>query len=117
MKQLEPTELDLFLSQVEEGETVTGRVVKTQGGYAVVEIGNGVRGICSTKTPDTGRKKTPLGQTSDLSSLKSMLESAWRGGPDSPSTAKQVPLTPGSVHSFKIKKLDAEKGSIELSRA
>ena len=117
MKQLEPTELDLFLSQVEEGETVTGRVVKTQGGYAVVEIGNGIRGVCSTKTPDTGRKKAPLGQTSDLSSLKSMLESAWRGGPDSPSTAKQVPLTPGSVHSFKIKKLDAEKGSIELSRA
>lgn len=118
MKQLEPTELDLFLSQVDVGETVTGRVVKTQGGYAVVEIGNGVRGVCSTKeSSNTGRKNVPLGQTSDLSSLKSMLESAWRGGPDSPSTAKQVPLTPGSVHSFKIKKLDAENGSIELSRA
>ncbi len=117
MKQLEPTELDLFLSQVEVGETVTGRVVKAQADYAVVEIGSGIRGRCSTKTSDTGKKSIPLGQTSDLSSLKSMLESAWQGGPESSASAEQIPLTPGSVHSFRIKKLDAEKGSIELSRA
>ena len=117
MKQLEPTELDLFLAQVEVGETVTGRVVKTQGDRAIVEIGNGVRGICSTKPRGSSRKSAPLGQTSDLSSLKTMLESAWRGSGQAASQAEQVPLTPGSVHSFRIKKLDAEKGSIELSRA
>ena len=80
MKQLEPTETETFLAQVEVGETISGRVLETQGNEAIVEIGAGVRGVCSMEDPKAHAKKdTPLGQTSDLSSLKTMLESAWKG--------------------------------------
>ena len=118
MKQLEPTELDTFLSQVEIGETVTGRVVETQGTDAIVEIGSGIRGVCSLKkkTRNNAKKGTQLGQTSDLSSLKTMLESAWRGDPDAERDSEDTPLTPGSVHSFRITKIDAQQGVIELAR-
>ena len=117
MKQLEPTETEVFLSQVEVGETVTGRVVKVEGKQAIVEIGDGVRGICSLKAGNTHRKGPALGQTSDLSSLKTMLESAWKG--DSPPPEEEpsaVALTKGSVHSFKIKRLDAASGTVELAQ-
>lgn len=119
IKQLEPTELETFFSQAEIGETVTGRVVKTQGADAIVEIGTGIQGVCSVKkkSRSNSRKATQLGQTSDLSSLKTMLESAWRGDPDTERAAEDDPLTPGSVHSFRITKLDARNGVIELARA
>ncbi len=118
MKQLEPTELDTFLSQVEVGETVTGRVVKMQGDEAIIEVGSGVHAVCATKKPrSVSRKGVQLGQTSDLSSLKTMLESAWKGGPEAGPDDREDPLTPGSVHSFRITKLDAERGAIELARA
>ena len=115
MKQLEPTELDLFLSKAEIGETVSGRVVKIQGSQAIIDIGGGVRGVCQTSPGSQTRKSVPLGQTSDLSSLKTMLESAWNET-ESGEGADQEPLKTGAVHSFRIKKLDAESGSIELAR-
>ncbi len=118
MKQLEPTEMDVFLAQVEVGETVTGRVVRVDGKQAIVEIGNGVQGICSLKTVNIQRKGPALGQTSNLSSLKTMLESAWKGDEPDPSGEPSVaPLTTGSVHSFKIKRLDAASGTVELAQA
>ena len=116
MKQLEPTELDEFLSQVEVGDTVTGRVVEAKGDEAVVEFGNGVKGVCSTRPSESQKKSMPLGQTSDLSTLKSMLESAWRDESAESTAAKEAPLTPGSVHSFRIKKLDVDNAKVELSR-
>ena len=117
MKQLEPTEMDMFLSQVEVGETVTGRVVKVEGKQAIVEIGNGVRGICTLKAGNTHRKGPALGQTSDLSSLKTMLETAWKGdGPPPSGESSAVALTKGSVHTFKIKRLDAASGIVELDQ-
>ncbi len=117
MKQLEPTEMETFISHVEVGETVTGRVVKTEGHQAIIEIGDGVHAVCNIKPRSTVKKSAPLGQTSDLSSLKSMLESAWKGGVHALDDAQEDPLTPGAVHSFKITRLDAEKGAIELARA
>ena len=118
MKQLEPTETETFLAQVEVGETISGRVLETQGNEAIVEIGAGVRGVCSMEDPKAHAKKdTPLGQTSDLSSLKTMLESAWKGDGDGDEADTSEPLTPGSVHSFRITKLDPENGAIELARA
>lgn len=118
MKQLEPTELEMFLSQVEVGETLSGRVVETRGNEAIVEIGSGVRGVCPVTSPQPSpRKGTPLGQTSDLSSLKSMLESAWKGGPDDRAPRREEPLTQGSVHSFRVTRVDAENRAIELARA
>ena len=115
MKQLEPTELDLFLSKAEVGESVSGRVVKIQGSQAIIDIGGGVRGVCQASPASPTQKSAPLGQTADLSSLKTMLESAWRDT-ESGERADQEPLKAGSVHTFRIKKLDAETGSIELAR-
>ena len=118
MKQLEPTEADRFMSEVEIGSRVTGRVKSVQDGTAVIELGTGVHGICSTRGPGSGNPRgTPLGQTSDLSSLKTMLESAWAGRERTSSASSRDPLAPGSVHSFTVKRMDAETGAIELSRA
>lgn len=116
MKQLEPTELDKFLDSAEVGETVTGMVVKMQGSEAVVDIGDGVRGVCRSEPQPRSRKDVALGQTSNLSSLKSMLESAWNDEADGSQSGPQQPLKKGAVHTFRIKKLDAESGSIELDR-
>ncbi len=125
MKQLEPTEIETFVSQVEVGEIVTGRVVKTDGRRAVVELGTGISGVCPVKRGRASRKAGKLGQTSDLVSLKSMLESAWKGKPGesaasdgapAASQASAAPLTAGSIHSFRITKLDAAKGLIELAQ-
>lgn len=118
MKQLEPTEAEVFLSEVEVGQSVTGRVVAADGANAVIEVAPGVRGICPLRSDGTPHKGPSLGQTSDLSSLKTMLESAWKGdredGAEEP-TGDQ--LTAGSVHSFRITRVDASKGIIELAPA
>lgn len=114
MKQLEPSQMDTFLAGVEVGDTVTGRVIKIQGRQAIVEVGDGVRGVCTIKPHGQAKKGVMRGQTSDLSSLKSMLESAWKEGDEEPSDSAEQPLTPGSVHQFKITKLNAEAGTIEL---
>lgn len=123
MKQLEPTEVESAMAQMTVGEVLTGRIAKIEGDKAIVEIGDGVTGICAIK-PKSGSKKTvALGQTSDLGSLKTMLESAWRGTDegapppaDSEETTEQEPLTPGSVHSFRVTRLDKANGVIELAR-
>ncbi len=125
MKQLQPTELETALAQVEVGETVTGRVVKVENGKATVEIGEGLSGVCVVKARSSAKKSIALGQTSDLGSLKSMLESAWKGAdgmeseePPPPSDDDEPdPLVPGAVLSFKVKKVDPASGIIELFRA
>lgn len=118
MKQLEPTETEVFLSEVEVGQSVTGRVVTSDAGHAVIEVAPGVRGICVLQSGGTPEKGPALGQTSDLSSLKTMLESAWKGGrEDSPEDQSGETLRAGSVHSFRITRVDASKGIIELAQA
>ena len=123
MKQLEPTEVESAMDQMSVGEVLTGRIAKIEGRKATVEIGDGVTGVCAIKPKGSSKKNVALGQTSDLGSLKTMLESAWRGGeegarsPEEPEEdAEEVPLTPGSVHSFRVTKLDKASGVIELER-
>ncbi len=124
MKQLEPTEAESAMAQMAVGEVVTGRIAKIEGGKATVEIGDGVTGVCAIKPKSGSRKSVTLGQTSDLGSLKTMLESAWgdsnEGGQPTAASedagAAQEPLTAGSVHSFKVTKLDKDNGLIELAR-
>ena len=124
MKQLEPTETESVMAQMAVGEVVTGRIAKIEGGKATVEIGDGVTGVCAIKPKSGSRKSVTLGQTSDLGSLKTMLESAWgdsnEGGQPTvaseDASAAQEPLTAGSVHSFKVTKLDKDNGLIELAR-
>lgn len=124
MKQLEPTEVESAMAQMTVGEVLTGRIAKIEGDKATVEIGDGVTGICAIKPKSGSKKNVALGQTSDLGSLKTMLESAWRGTDeggqppaDSEEIAEQEPLTSGSVHSFRVTRLDRASGVIELARA
>ncbi|MYB53823.1 MAG: S1 RNA-binding domain-containing protein, partial [Acidobacteriia bacterium] len=123
MKQLEPTEVESAMSQMAVGEILTGRIAKIEAGKATVEIGDGVTGVCSIKPKSAPKKSVALGQTSDLGSLKSMLESAWKGSddggqdPEAPAaSAEQEPLTSGSIHTFRVERLDKANGVIELTR-
>ena len=123
MKQLEPTEVESAMDQMTVGEVLTGRIAKIEGDKATVEIGDGVKGICAIAPKSSSKKNVALGQTSDLGSLKTMLESAWRGTDDggqppadSEETAGQEPLISGSVHSFRVTRLDKANGVIELAR-
>ena len=115
MKQLEPTELDSVIAQINVGDRVTGRVIKTKGRQVTVEIGEGVHAFCKIQPKGTPKKSESLGQTSDLSSLRSMLEEAWHGDGDAFAGSSEGSLTPGSVHTFKITRLDKKKGIIELA--
>lgn len=118
MKQLEPTEAEVFLAEVEVGQSVTGRVVTADGANAVVEVAPGVRGICPLKSGGAPQKGPALGQTSDLSSLKTMLESAWKGDREDGSEEQAgEQFRAGAVHSFRITRVDASKGIIELALA
>jgi small subunit ribosomal protein S1 len=49
----------------------------------------------------------------DLSSLTSMLQARWKGGP-SAGEKKQDGVYVGQVRSFRIAKLDADSKAIEL---
>ena len=123
MKQLEPTEVESAMAQMTVGEVLTGRIAKIEGDKATVEIGDGVKGICAITPKSSSKKNVALGQTSDLGSLKTMLESAWRGTDgggqppaDSEETTEEERLTSGSVHSFRVTRLDKANGVIELAR-
>ena len=125
MKQLEPTERELALAQITAGEMVTGRVLSVDGNTVTVEIGDGLTGVCTVAAGNADRRDASLGQTSDLGSLKGMLESAWKapGGQrrspvahEGPTAPILEPLTPGSIHSFRVKTVDAASGTVELTR-
>ena len=46
MKQLEPTSSDIWISEHQPGETITGRIVDVKNDRAKVEVGEGVYAMC-----------------------------------------------------------------------
>jgi small subunit ribosomal protein S1 len=73
----------------------------------------------SSKTSDEENK--PVGSQSsksnskpDLSSLGSMLQARWKGGPPS---SKPEPVQTGQIRKFRIAKLDPATKKIELELA
>ncbi len=115
MKQLEPTEKESFMSEKRVGETITGRVVAIRKNEAVVQIDEGVTGICPLKAEAGSKQGRGGSAAADLSSMTSMLEAAWKGAGGARKPAAE-PLTAGSVHRFAIKKLSPAQGLIELAR-
>ncbi len=115
MKQLEPTEKESFMSEVQVGDRIAGRIVEVRKNEAIVEISEGVTGTCPLKAK-AGSGQDRSGAATDLSSMTSMLEAAWKGGDGARKNASE-PLTVGSVHTFTITKLGAAQGLIELTQA
>lgn len=110
MRQLEPTEQDRYLETVQEGETVSGRVTKVKGDRVEVELGEGVKGVCTVSAgPAGGGDAGAEGGSGDVSSLSAMLEAAWKGG-----SGGGEAIETGQLRSFKVKAVDREHGAIEL---
>jgi len=113
MKQLEPDSQDDFLATCEVGDTVTGRVVRVKNGKAMVELGEGVKGVCAIKESSTPQTQAAESTDSSVSSLGAMLQAAWKSGDKGAGGGE--PLASGQVRSFRVTKLDPSRKSIELA--
>ena len=120
MKQLVPTGLDEYLAEHKEGDVVTGRIIEISGGWARVELGEGIQAQCripeERADKDKAEKRVVPDSTpakADLSSLGSMLQARWKSGAPA-SAAKPEGLRSGQVRTFRIAKLDAAAKKIEL---
>lgn len=112
IKQMVPSSLDEYIAEHKVGDQVTGRMGEVAGGYAQVELGQGVFGVCHVKADSAAAAaQTNAPAKADLSSLSSMLQARWKSG-----SANQVrsQVSSGQVRSFKITKLDPAAKKIEL---
>ena len=116
MKALQPDDQDAFIAERQAGDTVTGRVAKLSGKKALVELGDGVQGVCFLDKgagQDIEARAAP--SAGDVFSLGSMLQSAWKGRGGGDAAARRGgKLEPGQVRSFKITRLDANERAVEL---
>jgi small subunit ribosomal protein S1 len=121
IKQMVPSSLDEYIAEHKQGDVVTGRMVDVSGGYARVELGEGVQGTCpmpSGVASEKATEKTTSGaQKADLSSLSSMLTARWKGGSSTGGIAKRESAQTGQIRSFRIAKLDPAAKKIELELA
>ncbi|MFI5104199.1 MAG: 30S ribosomal protein S1 [Terriglobales bacterium] len=119
IKQMVPSSLDEYIAEHKEGDVVTGRMNDVSGGYARVELGEGVHGVCrmaATKEAAKPAAEKPKEAKADLSSLSSMLKARWKGADEATSPKKEA-ATAGQIRSFKISKLDPALKKIELELA
>jgi small subunit ribosomal protein S1 len=125
MKQLVPSGLDEYIAEHKEGDVVTGRMVEVSGGRGRVELGEGILAPCNMDTKNGPEKKpptaaavasSPRNTTPDLSSLGSMLQARWKGGPAG-GDAKPEAIHAGQIRKFRIAKLDPAAKKIELELA
>jgi small subunit ribosomal protein S1 len=111
LKQLEPTAATSFAQQAHVGDRVSGRVLEIRGSQVIVELEEGVVGVCVTDRPARG-ETAPV----SAGSLAEQLAAAWKGGLQSAGPAAE-PYQKGQVRSFTIKSIDAEGKNIELEPA
>ena len=113
LKQLEATSTDRFAQEAHVGDRVTGRVLQVIGNKVIVQLGEGVEGVCLIEdaAPD-GLAPEPRG------SLAARLAAAWKGGagPPMPDASSEA-YSEGQVRSFMIKAIDAAAKRIELAPA
>jgi ribosomal protein S1 len=111
VKQLEPTAAGQFAEHAHVGDRVSGRVVEVRGRTVIVELGEGVEGVCPIEAGSAGETSTSFG-----GSLAEQLAAAWKGEVK-PSGASYEPFSKGQVRSFTIKAIDSEGRKIELAPA
>ncbi len=116
MKQLVPTSLEEYIAEHKEGDLVTGRVVENSGGYARVELGEGIHGTCRIVAEAPAKEETRRESKADLSSLSSMLQARWKGSAVN-TKSKPDAIRAGQIRSFRIASLDRAAKRIELELA
>lgn len=115
MKQLVPTGLDEYLTEHNEGDVVTGRLMDDSGDRARVELGEGIHATCKMGAAVAAKTEAQIPAKADLSSLSSMLQARWKTGSGGPPKAE--PARAGQVRSFRIVKLDRAAKKIEVELA
>jgi small subunit ribosomal protein S1 len=111
VKQLEPTKAGEFAQHAQVGDRVSGRVVEVRGRTVIVEIGEGVEGVCAVEGGASVETPSTFG-----GSMAEQLAAAWKGGVKPASTGSE-PYSKGQVRSFTIKSIDADGRKIELAPA
>jgi small subunit ribosomal protein S1 len=112
MKQLEPTSADEFAKEAAVGDRVSGRVVNVRGNKVIVQLDEGVEGVCVVQ------ESAPASSAPASSgSLAEQLAAAWKGGVKPSAPSGQEPYQAGQIRSFTIKSIDASAKKIELNPA
>lgn len=118
MKQLVPTGLDEYIVERKIGDVVTGRIMEVAGDNARVELGDGIQAKCQItagkSAGDPTEESQRAGEKLDLSTLSSMLNARWKGGPSGGASKRPEAIQSGQVRSFRITKLDAGAKKIEV---
>ncbi len=118
LKQLEPTSLDEYIAEHQNGELVSGRLIEVSGARARVELGEGVIATCRIKeAAQESRENQGQDSKADLSSLTAMLTARWKTGGAGTTAAPKEQLRPGQVRSFRITLLDSAHKKIEVELA
>src|SRR5436309_12711496 len=113
MKQLEATAADQFAQHAAVGDRVSGRVLQVLGNKVIVQLGEGVEGVCLLEE-DTPAEPAAL----PGGSLAEQLAAVWKGGArPAASGASSEPYREGQIRSFIIKAIDAAAKRIKLTPA
>lgn len=119
LKQLQPTKADLFITEHQVGESLTGRITDVRGLVLKVEVSEGVLAECRLEEP---KKEEPAVQAAaasnvDVGSLAGMLKARWKEGKGGDDAPKASAFKAGMIRSFRIASLDAEARKITLELA
>src|SRR5262249_45591447 len=113
MKQLEATAADQFAQQATVGDQISGRVVQVLGNTVIVQLGEGVEGVCLVEGSAPAERPEPTG-----GSLAEKLAAVWKGDVKLPAAnVSSEPYREGQIRSFVIKAIDAAGKRIELAPA
>jgi ribosomal protein S1 len=88
---------------------VTGRITRIAGKKVIVQLGEGVEGVCSLDSGARASSETVAG-----GSLAEKLAAAWKSGVKPASGAPSEPYQEGQLRSFTIKAIDPAGKKIEL---
>ncbi|MFZ5926025.1 MAG: S1 RNA-binding domain-containing protein [Acidobacteriota bacterium] len=114
MKALEPTSADIFISEHQVGDLVSGRVVETHASHAKVEISEGVHARCRLKEA-AGEGEKARAAAADVDGLAALLAAKWKGGGATESDRKT--LRTGQLRRFRIVALEPAHRRIEVEVA
>lgn len=115
VKQLEPTSIDHYISEHQQGQTVSGRLLEVQGSRAKVELGEGVIATCELRQNEDVPAHASQPKAADVGSLSAMLAAKWKQGASA--EPAQEAARAGQVRSFRISNLDSAKKLIQLELA